>query len=102
MSADITATPAWQALSKHYDDIRDIHLTELFAEDPARGTELVLTVGDLYIDYSKHRVTRQTLELLADLARAAGLEARRDAMFSGNTSIPPGPRGAAHRAAVAC
>ncbi|MGV0779231.1 glucose-6-phosphate isomerase [Mycolicibacterium peregrinum] len=89
MSADITATPAWQALSKHYDEIRDIHLTELFAEDPARGTELVLTVGDLYIDYSKHRVTRRTLELLADLARAAGLEARRAAMFAGehiNTS----------------
>ncbi|WP_454791880.1 glucose-6-phosphate isomerase [Mycolicibacterium lutetiense] len=89
MSADITATPAWQALSKHYDEIRDIHLTELFAEDPNRGTELVLTVGDLYIDYSKHRVTRRTLELLADLARAAGLEARRAAMFAGehiNTS----------------
>lgn len=89
MSADITATPAWQALSKHYDEIRDTHLTELFAEDPNRGTELALTVGDLYIDYSKHRVTRRTLELLADLARAAGLEARRDAMFAGehiNTS----------------
>jgi glucose-6-phosphate isomerase len=89
MSADITATPAWQALSKHYDEIGAIHLTELFAEDPNRGTELVLTVGDLYIDYSKHRVTRRTLELLADLARAAGLEARRDAMFAGehiNTS----------------
>ncbi|MGW4100888.1 glucose-6-phosphate isomerase [Mycobacterium sp. NPDC004974] len=89
MSADITATPAWQALSKHYDEIRDIHLTELFAEDPNRGTELALTVGDLYIDYSKHRITRRTLELLADLARAAGLEARRDAMFAGehiNTS----------------
>lgn len=89
MSADITATPAWQALSKHYDEIRDVHLTELFAEDPARGTELVLTVGDLYIDYSKHRVTRRTLELLIDLARAAGLEARRAAMFAGehiNTS----------------
>lgn len=89
MSADITATPAWQALSKHHEEIGDIHLTELFAEDPARGTELVLTVGDLYIDYSKHRVTRQTLELLTDLARAAGLEARRDAMFAGehiNTS----------------
>ncbi|MFN6543651.1 glucose-6-phosphate isomerase [Mycolicibacterium nivoides] len=89
MSADITATPAWQALSKHYDEIGDIHLTELFAEDPNRGTELVLTVGDLYIDYSKHRVTRRTLELLADLARAAGLETRRDAMFAGehiNTS----------------
>lgn len=89
MSADITATPAWQALSKHYDEIRDVHLTDLFAEDPDRGTELVLTVGDLYIDYSKHRVTRRTLELLTDLARAAGLEARRDAMFAGahiNTS----------------
>ncbi|MUL85725.1 MULTISPECIES: glucose-6-phosphate isomerase [unclassified Mycolicibacterium] len=89
MSADITSTPAWQALSKHYDEIGDIHLTELFAQDPARGTELVLTVGDLYIDYSKHRITRRTLELLADLARAAGLEARRDAMFAGqhiNTS----------------
>ncbi len=72
MSADITATPAWQALSKHYDEVRDLHLTELFAEDPARGTELVLTVGDLYVDYSKHRITRRTLELLADLARAAG------------------------------
>ncbi|CRZ18582.1 glucose-6-phosphate isomerase [Mycolicibacterium neworleansense] len=89
MSADITATPAWQALSKHYDEIGDIHLTQLFAEDPARGTELALTVGDLYIDYSKHRITRKTLELLADLARAAGLEARRDAMLAGehiNTS----------------
>ncbi|WP_441958107.1 glucose-6-phosphate isomerase [Mycolicibacterium houstonense] len=89
MSADITATPAWQALTKHYEEIRDTHLTELFDQDPARGTELVLTVGDLYIDYSKHRVTRRTLELLTDLARAAGLEARRDAMFAGehiNTS----------------
>lgn len=68
---------------------RDRHLTELFADDPARGTELALTVGDLYIDYSKHRVTRRTLDLLVDLARAAGLEERRDAMFAGehiNTS----------------
>ena len=65
------------------------HLREFFAEDPARGTELALTVGDLYIDYSKHRITRETLKLLVDLARAAGLEQRRDAMFSGvhiNTS----------------
>ncbi|MDH6199108.1 glucose-6-phosphate isomerase [Mycobacterium frederiksbergense] len=89
MSADITATPAWQALSEHHTEIGDTHLTTLFAEDPQRGTELALTVGDLYIDYSKHRVTRRTLELLVDLARAAGLEQRRDAMFSGqhiNTS----------------
>src|SRR6201991_300814 len=86
---DISATPAWQALVRHHDQIRDKHIRELFDEDPARGTELALTVGDLYIDYSKHRVTRETLQLLIDLARTAGLEQRRDAMFSGvhiNTS----------------
>ncbi|GAS86422.1 glucose-6-phosphate isomerase [Mycolicibacterium brisbanense] len=89
MSADISATPAWQALVRNHDKIGETHLREFFAEDPSRGTELVLTVGDLYIDYSKHRVTRETLKLLVDLARAAGLEQRRDAMFAGehiNTS----------------
>src|ERR1700754_4657139 len=86
---DITATPAWGALQQHHDEIGDKQLREFFADDPGRGTELALTVGDLYIDYSKHRVTRETLKLLIDLARAAGLEQRRDAMFSGvhiNTS----------------
>jgi len=86
---DIAATPAWQALARHHDEIGGKSLREFFAEDPDRGTELALSVGDLYIDYSKHRVTRETLKLLIDLARAAGLEQRRDAMFSGvhiNTS----------------
>ena len=86
---DIVATPAWSALQQHHDEIGDKHLREFFDEDPGRGTELALSVGDLYIDYSKHRVTRETLKLLIDLARAAGLERRRDAMFSGvhiNTS----------------
>ena len=86
---DIASTPAWQALQRHHDEIGTKHLREFFADDPARGTELAATVGDLYIDYSKHRVTRETLALLVDLARAAGLEQRRDAMFSGvhiNTS----------------
>ncbi|MFV9633186.1 glucose-6-phosphate isomerase [Mycobacterium neumannii] len=86
---DITATPAWQALQRHHGEIGAKHLRELFAEDPSRGTELATTVGDLYIDYSKHRVTRETLNLLVDLARAARLEQKRDAMFSGvhiNTS----------------
>ncbi|GAA2535696.1 glucose-6-phosphate isomerase [Mycolicibacterium diernhoferi] len=89
MSADITASPAWQALSRHHDSIAGQTLRELFAQDPRRGTELTLTVGDLYIDYSKHRVTRETLDLLADLAVAADLEGRRAAMFAGahiNTS----------------
>jgi glucose-6-phosphate isomerase len=86
---DIAATPAWQALQRHHDEIGAKTLRELFAEDPERGTQLALTVGDLYIDYSKHRVTRETLQLLIDLARTAGLAQRRDAMFSGvhiNTS----------------
>jgi glucose-6-phosphate isomerase len=86
---DIAATPAWQALQRHHDEIGEKHLRELFAEDPERGTQLALAVGDLYIDYSKHRVTRETLQLLIDLARTGGLEQRRDAMFSGvhiNTS----------------
>jgi glucose-6-phosphate isomerase len=86
---DIAATPAWQALSRHHDEIGEKHLREFFAEDPERGTQLALTVGDLYIDYSKHRVTGETLQLLIDLARTARLEQKRDAMFSGvhiNTS----------------
>ncbi len=89
MGSDITATPAWQALSRHHDEIATTDLRALFAQNPARGSELALTVGDLYIDYSKHRVTAETLSLLVDLARAAGLEAKRAAMFAGehiNTS----------------
>ncbi|WP_275085092.1 glucose-6-phosphate isomerase [Mycolicibacterium hodleri] len=86
---DITATPAWNALIRHRDEIGGKHLREFFAEDPARGRELTLAVGDLYVDYSKHRVTRETLKLLVDLAKAADLEGKRDAMFAGvhiNTS----------------
>ncbi|WP_167097931.1 glucose-6-phosphate isomerase [Mycobacterium sp. DL592] len=89
MTVDISATPQWNALRRHYDEIAGKHLREFFAEDPGRGRELTMTVGDLYIDYSKHRVTRETLALLVDLARAADLEGRRDAMLSGvhiNTS----------------
>ena len=88
-TGDITASAAWSALSQHYTEIADTHLRQLFVDDPDRGRELTLTVGDLYIDYSKHRITRETLALLVDLARAAGLEQRRDAMYAGehiNTS----------------
>ncbi len=86
---DISATPAWNALVRHHDQVGERHLREFFDEDPDRGRELTLTVGDLYVDYSKHRVTRETLKLLIDLAKAADLESRRDAMFAGahiNTS----------------
>jgi glucose-6-phosphate isomerase len=89
MSVDISTTPAWAALSRHFDEIATTTLRQFFAQDPDRGRELAMTVGDLYIDYSKHRVDRETLTLLVNLARAAGLEQRRDAMFAGehiNTS----------------
>src|SRR4051794_5614679 len=86
---DISATPAWNALVRHHEQIGTKHLREFFDEDPERGRELTLTVGDLYVDYSKHRVTRETFALLIELAKTAGLEAKRDAMFAGvhiNTS----------------
>lgn len=86
---DISATAAWDALRKHHQQIGDTHLRQFFADDPDRGTKFSVTVGDLYIDYSKHRITTETIRLLLDLARTADLEARRDAMFAGahiNTS----------------
>lgn len=84
VSTDITGTSAWQKLRAHYADIEGVHLRELFQDDPARGRELTIDAGDLHIDYSKHRVSRETLALLVDLAREAGVEARRDAMFAGD------------------
>ena len=86
---DISTTPAWNALRKHHQQIGDTHLRQFFADDPERGTRFTATVGDLYIDYSKHRITSETVRLLVDLARTAGLEDQRDAMFAGvhiNTS----------------
>jgi glucose-6-phosphate isomerase len=89
MSTDITETVEWKNLRHHHGEIADQHLRELFAVDPDRGRELTVTCADLYIDYSKHRIARETLRLLVELARAAGVEQRRDAMFAGahiNTS----------------
>jgi len=74
---------AWAALQKHHGQMRDVHLRTLFAEDPARGERLALEAAGLYLDYSKNRVTDETLRLLLALAEAAGLRARIDAMFSG-------------------
>jgi glucose-6-phosphate isomerase len=79
----IARTNEWAALERHASAVRDAHLRDLFASDPARGEELVVDVADLYIDYSKSRVTRETLVLLAALARKAGLPRRIEAMFAG-------------------
>ena len=75
--------PAWSALQRHYEKVREIHLRSLFAEDPSRGERLTLETAGLYLDYSKHRVTDKTLRLLTDLATEAGLRRRIDAMFAG-------------------
>jgi glucose-6-phosphate isomerase len=75
--------PAWKALEAHYQKARELHLRELFAEDPKRGERLTLEAAGLYLDYSKNRVTDETLKLLLQLAEEGGLRARIDAMFSG-------------------
>ena len=80
----IDQTPEWRALVAHHDALRDRHLRDLFAEDPGRATRLTAEGAGLYLDYSKHRVTDETMALLVSLARAARLEDRRDAMFAGD------------------
>ena len=79
----LTSRPEWKALAAHYESVRGLHLRELFAKDPRRGERLVAEAAGLYLDYSKNRVTDETLRLLLDLARSSGVAARRDAMFAG-------------------
>ncbi len=75
--------PAFDALAKHHAELVGRHLRELFAEDPARGERLWAEAAGLYLDYSKNRITDQTLGLLRQLAEQSGLERHRDAMFAG-------------------
>jgi len=82
-AAPLTSRPEWKALAAHYESTRGVHLRELFAKDPGRGERLVAEAAGLYLDYSKQRVTDETLRLLLDLARACGVRARIDAMFAG-------------------
>jgi glucose-6-phosphate isomerase len=79
----ITKTPEWVALEHHHRDVEPLHLRDLFAQDPDRGTRLSLEVDGLYLDYSKNRVTDETVQLLVELAERAGLRARIEAMFAG-------------------
>jgi glucose-6-phosphate isomerase len=74
---------AWRALDGHYAEIRDVHLRQLFAADSRRGEQLALEAAGLYLDYSKNRVTDETLRLLVELAQECGLRQRIDAMFAG-------------------
>ena len=82
--APLTTRPAWTALEAHYAKIRDLHLRTLFTEDPTRGDRLAVEAAGLYLDYSKNRITDETLALLLQLAEESGLRARIDAMFRGD------------------
>ncbi|MGH7397598.1 MAG: glucose-6-phosphate isomerase, partial [Candidatus Rokuibacteriota bacterium] len=87
---------AWAALEAHHGQLRDTHLRTLFAEDGRRGERLALEAAGLYLDYSKNRVTDETLRLLRALADAAGLRSRIDAMFSGEKINVTEQRAALH------
>ena len=79
-----TETPAWRALQGHYEKIKDVHLRQLFADDPKRGERLTAEGAGLYLDYSKNRITDETIRLLIQLAAQRGVAQRRDAMFAGD------------------
>src|ERR1700738_2110955 len=81
----LTQLPAWRALAEHSQKIKDGHLRKLFADDRRRGERLTAEAVGLYLDYSKHRVTDETLRLLVRLAAARGLRARIAAIYSGET-----------------
>jgi len=83
MSQRLNASPAMQALQTHFESIKSAHLREMFANDPQRFEQFQLKAAGLFLDFSKNRINADTLNLLAELAREAGVEARRDAMFAG-------------------
>ena len=84
MSRDLTAKPAWQALEAHHAEIEGRHLRDLFAEDPDRGIRFTADAAGIFLDYSKNRITADTVRLLLALADECGLRERIDAMFRGD------------------
>jgi glucose-6-phosphate isomerase len=83
MTQQLSETVSWRALQTHYETIKDVSLRRLFAEDSGRGERLVAESAGLYLDYSKNRITDETLRLLVQLAKERGVAERRDAMFRG-------------------
>jgi glucose-6-phosphate isomerase len=85
MATQVQPKPlAWDALASHYKTVSKLHLRQLFADDPKRGERMAMEAVGLYLDYSKHRVTDETLQLLLQLANESGLRARIEAMFHGD------------------
>jgi glucose-6-phosphate isomerase len=82
--SNVTDTPAWQKLAAHHDKIKDVHLRDLFAEDAGRAAKFTVEGAGLTLDYSKQRITEETVALLAELAKERKVAERRDAMFRGD------------------
>lgn len=80
----LTASPAWHDLKTHHQKIHDAHLRQFFVDDPERGERLTVETGGIFLDYSKNRITDETLRLLVQLAEQCGLRSRIDAMFRGD------------------
>jgi glucose-6-phosphate isomerase len=81
--APLTERPAWKALEANFKTVRELHLRKLFSDDPKRGERMIVEALGLYLDYSKNRITDETVKLLLQLAEESGLRARIDAMFQG-------------------
>lgn len=94
----LTKLPAWQALQLHFQQIQPLHLRQLFADDAARGERLVVEAAGIYLDYSKNRITDETVQLLVTLADECGLRQRINAMFDGETINVTEQRAALHTA----
>jgi len=94
----LTARPAWKALEAHYHAMRNLHLRQLFADDPRRGERFAAEAGGIYLDYSKNRVTDETIRLLVQLAEGCGLRGCIDATFSGEKIILTEERAVLHGA----
>src|SRR5215510_8796653 len=80
----LTRQPAWKSLATHYNEMSNWHLRDLFADDAQRGEQLRAEAVGLYLDYSKNRITEETVRLLIKLAEECGLRERIDAMFRGD------------------
>jgi glucose-6-phosphate isomerase len=83
MTMQVNKTRAWQALASHFDAIQDVHMRDLFEQDPQRFEKFSLHFEDILLDYSKNRITEETRDLLLDLARSCDVEGWRERMFSG-------------------
>jgi glucose-6-phosphate isomerase len=94
----LTQRPAWKALQAHYQQIHPLHLRQLFAEDPLRGERFVVDALGIYLDYSKNRITDETLRLLVNLADECGVRQRIEAMFNGEIVNVTEDRAALHTA----